>query len=55
VSAAVSTVDGIDSPFGQVAVAYALVEQIAGGSGQYGGADSGDAPLPQFRVPAAKK
>jgi hypothetical protein len=55
VSAAVSTVDGIDSPFGQVAVAYALVEQIAGGSGQYGGADSGDAPLPQFRLPAAKK
>jgi hypothetical protein len=55
VSAAVSTVDGVDSPFGQVAAAYALVEQIAGGHGQYGVADSGDSVLPQFRAPAAKK
>jgi hypothetical protein len=31
------------------------VEQLAGGSGQYGAADSSDAPLPQFRVPAARK
>jgi len=54
-AAAVSTVDGVDTPFGQVAAAYALVEQLAGGSGQYGAADSGDAPLPQFRVPTAKK
>jgi hypothetical protein len=55
VSAMVSTVDGVQSPFGQVAAAYALVEQIAGGAGQYGAADSGDAALPQFRAPAAKK
>jgi hypothetical protein len=55
VSALVSTVDGVESPFGQVAAAYALVEQIAGGAGQYGAADSGDAALPQFRAPAAKK
>jgi len=55
VSAAVSTVDGVDSPFGQVAAAYALVEQIAGGAGQYGAEDSGDSVLPQFRAPAAKK
>jgi hypothetical protein len=55
VSAMVSTVDGVESPFGQVAAAYALVEQIAGGAGQYGAADSGDAALPQFRAPAAKK
>lgn len=55
VSAAVSTVDGVESPFGQVAAAYALVEQIAGGHGQYGVADSGDSVLPQFRAPAAKK
>ena len=54
-SATVSTVDGVDSPFGQVAAAYALVEQIAGGAGQYGAADSGDGVLPQFRAPAAKK
>jgi hypothetical protein len=55
VSAMVSTVDGVESPFGQVAAAYALVEQIAGGAGQYGASDSGDAALPQFRAPAAKK
>jgi hypothetical protein len=55
VSSVVSTVDGTDTPFGQIAVAYALVEQLAGGSGQYGGADSSDAPLPQFRAPTAKK
>jgi Copper transport outer membrane protein, MctB len=55
VSSVVSTVDGTETPFGQVAVAYALVEQLAGGSGQYGAADSSDAPLPQFRVPAARK
>jgi hypothetical protein len=55
VSAMVSTVDGVESPFGQVAAAYALVEQIAGGAGQYGASDSGDAALPQFRAPAVKK
>jgi hypothetical protein len=54
VSKAVSTVDGVDTPFGQVAAAYALIEQIAGGAGQYGGA-AGDAPLPKFRPLAVQK
>ena len=52
-SSDVSTVDSLDSPFGRVAVAYALVEQLAGGSGQYGSGAAADSPLPQFRaVPA---
>ena len=52
----VSTVDTADSPFGRVATAYALVEQIAGGSGQYGSGDAADSPLPEFRgAPAPPK
>jgi hypothetical protein len=51
----VSTVDSIDTPFGQIAAVYALVEQLAGGAGQYGSADSGDAPLPRFRASTAKR
>lgn len=48
-SSEVSSVDTVDSPFGRVATAYALVEQIAGGSGQYGAGDAADSPLPEFR------
>lgn len=48
-SSDVSTVDSVDSPFGLVAVAYALVEQLAGASGQYGAGDAADSALPQFR------
>jgi hypothetical protein len=55
VSKFVSTVDGVETPFGQVAAAYALVEQVAGGAGRYGGSDSGDAPLPKFRAPPVAK
>lgn len=50
VSSDVSTVDSLDSFFGRVAVVYALVEQLAGGSGQYGSGDAADSPLPQFRA-----
>lgn len=45
----VSTVDNVDTPFGLVATVYALVEQLANGSGQYGAA-GGEAPLPKFRT-----
>lgn len=51
----VSTVDSIETPFGQIASVYALVEQLAGGAGQYGSADSGDAPLPRFRASTTKR
>jgi len=44
----VSTVDTAGSPFGRVAVVYALVEQERGGAGQYGLAASADAPLPDL-------
>lgn len=54
VSSDVSTVDTLDSPFGRVAVAYALVEQIAGGAGQYGSGEAADSPLPEFRGAPAK-
>jgi hypothetical protein len=49
VSDIVSSVDTLDSPFGRVATAYALVEQIAGGAGQYGSGEAADSPLPEFR------
>lgn len=51
----VSTVDSVETPFGQIATVYALVEQIAGGAGQYGSADSGDTPLPRFRASTTKR
>jgi hypothetical protein len=44
----VSTVDAAMSPFGRVAVVYALIEQLRGGAGQYGIADSADQPLPDL-------
>jgi hypothetical protein len=45
---AVSTVDTATSPFGRVAVVYALIEQLRGGAGQYGIAGSADQPLPDL-------
>lgn len=51
----VSTVDGLDSPFGRVATAYALVEQLAGGSGQYGSGTGADAPLPRFSAGGGRR
>lgn len=47
----VSTVDSVDSVFGRVATAYALVEQMAGQTGHYGVNSDRDAVLPE--VPAA--
>ncbi len=35
-SKTISTVDNVNTPQGQVVVALALVEQLAGGTGQYG-------------------
>ncbi|MGQ0844405.1 MAG: copper transporter [Sporichthyaceae bacterium] len=55
VASVVSTVDSVDTPFGQIATVYALVEQIAGGAGQYGSADAGDAPLPRFRASTTRR
>lgn len=55
VAEVVSTVDSVETPFGQVATVYALVEQIAGGAGQYGSANAGDAPLPRLRASTAKR
>lgn len=46
IAAAVSTVDDIDSAAGQIAMVYALVEQAAGRSGQYGTAGNAQAVLP---------
>lgn len=55
VAEVVSTVDSVETPFGQVATVYALVEQIAGGAGQYGSASSGDTPLPRLRASSGKR
>jgi len=46
-SALVSTVDSADSGAGQVAVVLALVQQKAGGHGQYGSGPGADAPVPR--------
>jgi Copper transport outer membrane protein, MctB len=45
-ASAVSTVDDADRPVGQVASVYALAQQWAGRSGQYGTAGGADAPFP---------
>jgi hypothetical protein len=45
-AANVSTVDSIDTASGQIAAAYAVAEQAAGGSGQYGVAPNADAVFP---------
>lgn len=51
----VSTVDTVETVFGQVATVYALVEQMSGGSGHYGSAADTDAPFPNPDRPAVKK
>ena len=45
-ASAVSTVDHADRPVGQVAAVFALAQQGAGRSGQYGTAAGADAPFP---------
>jgi hypothetical protein len=45
-TAAVSTVDGLDTTAGTVATVFALTEQIAGRSGSYGSATGASAALP---------
>lgn len=45
-SGAVSTVDDADRPVGQLATVFALAQQAAGKSGQYGTASGADAPFP---------
>lgn len=45
-ASAVSTVDHADRPVGQVAAVFALAQQGAGRSGQYGTASGADAPFP---------
>lgn len=42
----VSTVDSIETVFGQVATVYALVEQLGGGAGHYGSTSDADTPFP---------
>lgn len=43
---ALSTVDDVDRPVGQVASVFALAQESAGRSGQYGTAQGADAPFP---------
>jgi hypothetical protein len=43
---ALSTVDDVDRPVGQVAAVYALAQESGGRSGQYGTATGADAPFP---------
>lgn len=45
-ASAVSTVDHADRPVGQVAAVFALAQQGAGRSGQYGTASGAEAPFP---------
>jgi Copper transport outer membrane protein, MctB len=45
-SAAVSTVDNANTPAGRIAAVFALAQQGAGRSGQYGAADSAQAAIP---------
>ena len=49
--AAVSSVDNVHRAVGQVAVVRALVEQLQGGSGRYGGTGSAEAPVPGAAEP----
>lgn len=49
--AEVSTVDNAHRAVGQVAVVRALVEQLQGGSGRYGGTGSAEAPVPGAAEP----
>ncbi len=51
-SADVSTVDAIDLPAGIVVSVYALAQQLAGGSGQYGYVGTTDGPLPEPATPS---
>lgn len=51
-AADVSTVDAVDFSGGIVASVYALQEQLAGGSGQYGYVGTTDGPLPEVTAPA---
>jgi len=51
----ISTVDTVETVFGQVATAFALVEQMGGGSGHYGSTSDSDAPFPAPQTPAVKK
>lgn len=45
-ASALSTVDDVDRPVGQVATVFALAQETAGRAGQYGTARGADAPFP---------
>jgi len=51
----ISTVDTVETVFGQVATVFALVEQMAGGSGHYGSTSDSDAPFPKANTQPGKK
>jgi hypothetical protein len=51
----ISTVDTVETVFGQVATVFALVEQMGGGSGHYGSTSDSDAPLPAATAQPGKK
>ncbi|KGN42529.1 copper transporter [Knoellia aerolata] len=50
-SRALSTVDDVSLPLGQVSVVYALVQQLGGGVGQYGLGDGVSAGYPPIPAP----
>ena len=52
-SRALSTVDDVSIPLGQVSVVYALVQQLGGGVGQFGRGDGGAAGYPPSPPPCA--
>jgi hypothetical protein len=51
----ISTVDTVETVFGQVATVFALVEQMGGGVGHYGSTSDSDAPFPAANTPPGKK
>jgi hypothetical protein len=51
----ISTVDTVETVFGQVATVFALVEQMGGGSGHYGSTSTSDAPFPAAKTTTVKK
>jgi hypothetical protein len=53
ISKRVSTVDSADMPVGRVVIVYALQEQLAGRSGQYGIGKGASVPMPAMPTPSA--
>jgi hypothetical protein len=51
----ISTVDTVETVFGQVATVFALVEQMGGGAGHYGSTSDSDAPFPPAISAPGKK